>query len=63
MLINWEAVTAITGVILVVGGVVHFVVKGALAQFKEDLRTTFVTHEWADNVERRIAALEGRDGR
>ena len=62
MQINWEAITAITGIIVVVGGVVHFVVKGALAQFKEDLRTTFVTHEWAESIERRLAILEN-DGR
>ena len=58
--INWEAITAISGLMIVVGGVVRYVVKGTLGEFKEELRKEFVTHEALRALERRVELLEGR---
>lgn len=57
--INWEAVIGMCALIGTVGGVVHFTVKGALAQFKEELRKDFATKEWGREVDRRLSHLEG----
>lgn len=56
--INWTAVIGTCAMIGTVGGVVHFTVKGALAQFREDLRKDFATKEWGREVDRRLSHLE-----
>ena len=59
-MVPWDAIGALAALMVVVGGVVHFTVRGALAQFEKELHEVFTSKEWGKDIERRISALEDR---
>ena len=58
MILSWDALAAIAAMLIVVGGVVRFTMKGVLSEFKEELRKDFLSHEWGASVEARLSRIE-----
>jgi hypothetical protein len=61
LVLNWDALAATAAILLVVGGVVRFTMKGVLSEFKEDLRKDFLSREWGSSVEARLSRIEDND--